>query len=56
MQGLAIGPRACEIEARSFPMELKDIVFEKAAVATLTVNRPNALNALNRNVLEEISR
>ncbi|HUA34300.1 MAG TPA: enoyl-CoA hydratase-related protein [Candidatus Binataceae bacterium] len=37
-------------------MELKDIVFEKAAVATLTVNRPNALNALNRNVLEEISR
>ena len=37
-------------------MELKDIVFEKAAVATLTVNRPTALNALNRNVLEEISR
>ena len=37
-------------------MELKDILFEKAGVATLTVNRPNALNALNRNVLEEISR
>ncbi len=37
-------------------MELNDIVFEKAAVATLIVNRPTALNALNRNVLEEISR
>ena len=27
-------------------MELRDITFDKAAVATLTVNRPAALNAL----------
>ncbi len=37
-------------------MDLKDIIFEKAAIATLTVNRPAALNALNREVLEEIAR
>ncbi len=36
-------------------MELKDVIFEKAAIATLTVNRPNALNALNRSVLEQIT-
>jgi len=37
-------------------MELKDLVFEQGAIATLTVNRPTALNALNRNVLEEMAR
>jgi enoyl-CoA hydratase len=37
-------------------MELKDLVFDKGAIATLTVNRPAALNALNRNVLEEMAR
>ncbi len=37
-------------------MELKNIIFDKAAIATLTVNRPAALNALNREVLEEIAR
>ncbi len=35
-------------------MELKHLVFDSAALATLTVNRPNALNALNREVLGEI--
>ncbi len=37
-------------------MELKNIIFDKAAIATLTVNRPTALNALNREVLEEMAR
>ena len=37
-------------------MELRDITFDKAALATLTVNRPAALNALNRVVLEDIAR
>lgn len=37
-------------------MELKNLVFEKTQVALLTVNRPAALNALNRAVLEEIAR
>ena len=37
-------------------MELRDLVFDKAPVATLTVNRPAALNALNRAVLEDIAR
>jgi enoyl-CoA hydratase len=37
-------------------MELRDLVFDKGAIATLTVNRPAALNALNRNVLEEMAR
>jgi enoyl-CoA hydratase len=37
-------------------VELRDITFDKAAVATLTVNRPAALNALNRVVLEDIAR
>ena len=36
-------------------MELREITFDKAAVATLTVNRPAALNALNRVVLEDIA-
>jgi enoyl-CoA hydratase len=37
-------------------MEFKNLIFEKASIATLTVNRPAALNALNREVLEEIAR
>ncbi len=37
-------------------MELKELVFDQGAIATLTVNRPAALNALNRNVLEEMAR
>ena len=32
-------------------VELREIAFDKAAVGTLTVNRPAALNALNRVVL-----
>jgi len=35
---------------------LEDLIFEKAEVATLTINRPKALNALNREVLEGIAR
>jgi enoyl-CoA hydratase len=34
---------------------VETLVFEKDAVATLTVNRPAALNALNRTVLEEMA-
>ncbi|HZO82819.1 MAG TPA: enoyl-CoA hydratase-related protein [Candidatus Binataceae bacterium] len=37
-------------------MELRDITFDQAPIATLTVNRPAALNALNRAVLEDIAR
>jgi len=37
-------------------VELKEIIFDKAPVAKLTVNRPSALNALNRLVLEDIAR
>jgi enoyl-CoA hydratase len=37
-------------------VELKNLIFEKAEIATLTVNRPAALNALNREVLEELAR
>ncbi len=36
-------------------MELKSLLFDHAAIATLTVNRPAALNALDRRVLEEIA-
>jgi enoyl-CoA hydratase len=35
---------------------VEEVIFEKAEIATLSVNRPKALNALNRAVLEEISR
>jgi len=37
-------------------VDLKNIIFDKATIATLTVNRPAALNALNREVLEEMAR
>ena len=37
-------------------MELKNLIFDQAPIATLTVNRPPALNALNREVLEEMAR
>jgi enoyl-CoA hydratase len=37
-------------------VELRDITFDQAPIATLTVNRPAALNALNRAVLEDIAR
>ena len=36
-------------------MELKNLIFDKSPIATMTVNRPAALNALNRAVLEEIA-
>lgn len=36
--------------------ELRHVIFDKGAIATLTVNRPTALNALNREVLEDITR
>jgi enoyl-CoA hydratase/carnithine racemase len=36
-------------------MELKNLVFDQAVIATMTVNRPAALNALDRRVLEEIA-
>ena len=37
-------------------MDLKNLIFEKSAIATLTVNRPAALNALNREVLDDMAR
>lgn len=36
-------------------MELTDVIFEKAPISTLRINRPPALNALNRSVLEQIA-
>jgi enoyl-CoA hydratase len=33
-----------------------DLIFEKAEIALLTMNRPKALNALNREVLENLAR
>ena len=35
---------------------MEDLIFETGAIATITINRPKALNALNRAVLEEITR
>ena len=37
-------------------MELATVIFDAGPIATLTVNRPTALNALNREVLEDITR
>ncbi len=36
-------------------MELTNLIFEKAPIATVTVNRPKALNALNVRVVEELA-
>ncbi len=36
-------------------MELTNLIFEKAPVALVTVNRPKALNALNVRVVEELA-
>ena len=35
---------------------MEELIFEKAEIATLTINRPKALNALNREVLEGLAR
>ncbi|MGH7837061.1 MAG: enoyl-CoA hydratase-related protein, partial [Candidatus Binataceae bacterium] len=35
---------------------MDELIFEKAEIATVTVNRPKALNALNRTVVEEFAR
>ncbi|MGH7879410.1 MAG: enoyl-CoA hydratase/isomerase family protein, partial [Candidatus Binataceae bacterium] len=35
---------------------MDELIFEKAEIATVTVNRPKALNALNRTVVEELAR
>jgi len=37
-------------------MELKNVLFEHAPISVATVNRPTALNALNREVLEDLTR
>jgi enoyl-CoA hydratase len=34
---------------------VEDLIFEKAVIATVTVNRPKALNALNRAVVEGLA-
>jgi enoyl-CoA hydratase len=36
-------------------VELTNLIFDKAPVATVTVNRPKALNALNARVVEELA-
>jgi enoyl-CoA hydratase len=36
-------------------VELTDLIFEKAAISMVTVNRPKALNALNKRVVEEMA-
>jgi enoyl-CoA hydratase len=35
---------------------VEDVIFEKAEIALLTVNRPKALNALNRQVVESLAK
>jgi enoyl-CoA hydratase len=35
---------------------LEDLIFDKGEIATVTVNRPQALNALNRLVVEDFAR
>ncbi len=38
-------------------MELKDIIVEKEnKIATIIINRPKNLNALNANVIEELEK
>ena len=37
-------------------MDLKNLIFEQAPISIATVNRPTALNALNREVLEDLTR
>jgi enoyl-CoA hydratase len=37
-------------------VQLRDIQFDKGTISTLTVNRPAALNALNREVVEDMAR
>jgi enoyl-CoA hydratase len=37
-------------------LKLEDLIFEKAELAMLTVNRPQALNALNRALVENFAR
>ncbi len=37
-------------------MEFATVIFDRGSISTLTVNRPAALNALNREVLEDITR
>jgi enoyl-CoA hydratase len=34
---------------------MQDLLFEKGAIATVSVNRPKALNALNRDVLQQLA-
>ena len=34
---------------------MEDLIFEKGEIATVTVNRPKALNALNRTVVEGLA-
>lgn len=36
-------------------MELRNVIFERAPIAIVTINRPAAMNALNRAVIEELS-
>jgi enoyl-CoA hydratase len=36
-------------------LKVEDLIFDKGAIATVTVNRPKALNALNRAVVEELA-
>src|SRR5690349_15564964 len=36
-------------------IKVEDLIFEKGEIALLTINRPNALNALNRQVVENLA-
>jgi len=35
---------------------VEDLIFEKGEIALLTINRPTALNALNRKLVENLAR